>query len=129
MKTPHQIIEQIAGWAAKTPGRPAITDRMKAVTFGRLWEGVNSCADFLTRHGTAEGAAVGLLLPNRGLFVTALLSIARVGAVAVLFPTSLSAPELQRYIEMAGTRWVFAGSAHRDLILEAGGRPAPGSYG
>ncbi len=129
MKTPPQVIEQIAGWAAKTPGRPAITDRTSTIPFGQLWEDTGSCADFLTRYGVAEGAAVGLLLPNRGLFVTALLSIARVGAVAVLFPTSLSAPELQRYIEMAGTRWVLAGSAHRDLILEAGGRPAPGSYG
>jgi long-chain acyl-CoA synthetase len=128
MKTPHQIIEQIAGWAAKTPGHPAITDRMKAVTFGRLWEGVNSCADFLTRHDAAEGAAVGLLLPNRGLFVTALLSITRIGAVAVLFPTSLSATELRRYVQMTGTRWVLAGSAHRGLILDAGARPASGSH-
>lgn len=128
MTTPRRIIEQVAGWAAKTPGRPAITDRTQAVTFGRLWEDVSSCADFLTRHGVAEDAAVGLLLPNRGLFVTALLSIARVGAVAVLFPTSLSAAELRRYIEMAGTRWILAGSAHRDLILEAAGRPAPGSH-
>ena len=128
MKSPHQIIEQIAGWAAKTPGRPAITDSTKAVTFGRLWEDVSSCADFLTRHGVAEGTAVGLLLPNRGLFVTALLSIARMAAVAVLFPTSLSAPELRRYIEMAGTQWVLAGSAHRDLICDVGGRPAPMSH-
>ncbi len=128
MKTPHQIIEQIAGWAAKTPGRPAITDRMKAVTFGRLWEGVNSCADFLTQHDIARDAAVGLLLPNRGLFVTALLGIARVGAVAVLLPTSLSPAELRRYVEIAGARWVLAGSAHRDLILETGGQPALGSH-
>ncbi len=128
MTTPHQIIEQIAGWAAKTPGRPAITDRTQAVTFGRLWEDVGSCTDFLTRHDVAEDAAVGLLLPNRGLFVTSLLSIARVGAVAVLFPTSLSAAELRRYVEMAGTRLVLVGSAHRDLILDAGGQPTSGSH-
>jgi long-chain acyl-CoA synthetase len=128
MTTRRQIIEQIAGWAAKTPGRPAITDRTMTITFGRLWENVSSCADFLTRHGVAESAAVGILLPNRGSFVTALLSIARISAIAVLFPTSLSAAELQRYIEMAGTRWVLAGSAHRDLILDAGGRPAPRSH-
>ncbi len=128
MKTSHQIIEQIAGWAAQTPGRPAITDRMKAVTFGRLWEDVSSCTDFLTQHDVTEGTAVGLLLPNRGLFVTALLSIAHVGAVAVLLPTSLLGADLRRYIELAGTRWVLAGPAHRDLILDAGGRPAPGSH-
>ncbi|HEX4841903.1 MAG TPA: AMP-binding protein, partial [bacterium] len=75
MKIPREITEQIAGWAAKTPDRPAITDRTKAVTFGRLWEDVSSCADSLTRHSVAEGAAVGLLLANRGLFVTALLSM------------------------------------------------------
>lgn len=128
MKTPHQIIEQIAGWAGQTPGRPAITDRTRAVTFARLGEDLSSCAHFLTRQGVAEGTAVGLLLPNRALFVTALLSIARVGAVAVLFPTSLSAAELRGYIEMAGTRRVLVGSAHRDLILDAGGQPSSGSH-
>jgi long-chain acyl-CoA synthetase len=71
---------------------------------------------------------VGLLLPNRGLFVTALLGITRVGAVAVLLPTSLSAAELRRYVEIAGARWVLAGSAHRNLILEAGGQPTSGSH-
>ena len=128
MKTRHQIIEQIAGWAAKTPGVPAITDRTRTVTFGRLGEDISSCADFLTSHGVAKGSAVGLLLPNRALFVTALLSIARIGAVAVLFPTSLSAAELRRYVEMAGTRVVLAGSAHRDLILKAGGQPTSGNH-
>ncbi|HVH30798.1 MAG TPA: class I adenylate-forming enzyme family protein [bacterium] len=128
MKTPHQIIEQIAGWAAQTPGRPAITDCTRAVTFGRLGEDLISCADFLARHEVAKGTAVGLLLPNRTLFVTALLSIARVGAVAVLFPTSLSAAELRRYVEMAGTRQVLAGSAYQDLILDAGGQPTSGSH-
>jgi len=76
----------------------------------------------------ADGAAVGLLLPNRGLFVAAFLGIARLRAVAVLFPTSLSAVELRRYVEMAGTRVVLAGSEHRNLIVEAGGRPAPRSF-
>jgi acyl-CoA synthetase (AMP-forming)/AMP-acid ligase II len=128
MKTPHQIIEQIAGWAAKTPGRSAIMDRTKSITFGPLWDDIRSLGDFLTRTGVGEAGAVGLLLPNRGLFVTALLSLAHIGAVAVLFPTSLSAAELRRYVEMAGTRRVLAGSAHRDLLVNAGGRLTPGRY-
>jgi long-chain acyl-CoA synthetase len=128
MKTPPQIITQIAGWAARTPDRPAITDRTSTIPYGQLWEDVSSCADFFTRHDIAEDAAVGLLLPNRGLFVTALLGITRVGAVAVLLPTSLSAAELRRYVEIAGARWVLAGSAHRNLILEAGGQPTSGSH-
>ena len=66
MKIPREITEQIAGWAAKTPGRPAITDRTKAVTFGRLWEDVSSCADSLTRHGVAEGAALRRYLSTSG---------------------------------------------------------------
>jgi long-chain acyl-CoA synthetase len=128
MKTPPQIITQIAGWAARTPDRPAITDRSSTIPYAQLWEDVCSCADFLTQHDIAGDAAVGLLLPNRGLFVTALLGIARVGAVAVLLPTSLSPAELRRYVEIAGARWVLAGSAHRDLILETGGQPTSGSH-
>jgi long-chain acyl-CoA synthetase len=128
MKTPPQILTQIAGWAARTSDRPAITDRTSTIPYGQLWEDVSSCADFFTRHDIADDAAVGLLLPNRGLFVTALLGITRVGAVAVLLPTSLSAAELRRYVEIAGARWVLAGSAHRNLILEAGGQPTSGSH-
>ncbi len=128
MKTSNQIIEQIAGWATKTPNRPAITDRTKTIAYGRLWEDIGSCGDFLARHGVAEDAAVGLLMPNRELFVTALLSITQLRAVAVLFPRSLSAAELRRYVEMAGTQWVLAGAAHRALIFDAGGRPVQGGH-
>ncbi len=128
LKTSHQIIEQIAGWTAKTPGQQALTDRTGTVTFGQLWKDITSCTDLLSRHRVAEGEAVGLLLPNRGLFVTALLGITRVGAVPVLFPTSLSAADLRRYVEMARTRWVLTASAHRDLTLEAGGQPISANH-
>jgi acyl-CoA synthetase (AMP-forming)/AMP-acid ligase II len=121
----HQIIAHVARWAASTPNRPAVTDRAGTATFGRLWADAGSCAAVLAGHRVQEGEVVGLLLPNRGLFVTALLGIARMGAIAVLFPTSLSAGELRRYGEIAGARLVLAGPSHEALILEAGGRPCP----
>lgn len=129
-KPPHQILAHIAGWAATAPDRPAVTDRDGTATFGRLWAEAGSCAGLLARHGVQEGEAVGLLLPNGGPFVAALLSIARMGAIAVLFPTSLAAAELRRYGEIAGARLVLAGPTHEALIVEAGGRPCPdGSQG
>ncbi len=96
--------------------------------FGRLWEEARSCAGFLARQGVQEGEAVGLLLPNRGLFVAALLGITRMRAGAVLFPTSLAPAEVRQYGEIVGTRLILAGLTHRALLLEAGGRPGPASY-
>jgi long-chain acyl-CoA synthetase len=66
---------------------------------------------------------VGVLLSNCGLFVAVLLGVARLRAVAVLFPTSMAPAELWRYGEIAGTRVVLAGPPHRTLVLAAGGRP------
>lgn len=96
--------------------------------FGQLWRDSGTWAALLTRHGVRAGDAVGLVLPNRGQFLPILLGIARVDAVAVLFPPSLPAPDLRRYGEIAGTRLVLASAAHQTLVLEAGGRSCPDGF-
>ncbi|HVI83822.1 MAG TPA: class I adenylate-forming enzyme family protein, partial [bacterium] len=123
-----RVVALIAKWATDTPDRPAVTDRDGTITFGQLWSDSGSWAALLTRHGVRAGDAVGLVLPNRRQFVPILLGIARVDAVAVLFPPSLPAPDLRRYGEIAGTRLILTSVAHQTLVLEAGGRTCPGGF-
>lgn len=120
-----EVAERVFRWATDAPNRPAIVDRGGVVTYGRLWEEASTCAQLLTRHAVRAGNAVGLLLPNQALFVAALLSIARVGAVAVLFPTSLEAADLRRYVETAGIRLLLTGSLQSSVLADAGGHPEP----
>jgi acyl-CoA synthetase (AMP-forming)/AMP-acid ligase II len=127
MSTPR-VVAHIAKWATDTPVRPAVTDRDGTITFGQLWKDSSSWAVLLTRRGVRAGDAVGLVLLNRRQFVPILLGIAQVNAVAVLFPPSLSAPDLRRYAEIAGTRLVLASVAHQVLVLEAGGRSCPDAF-
>lgn len=122
-----EIVEQISRWATDAPGRPAIGDRVGVVTYGQVWQEASTCARILKRHAAKAGDAVGLVLPNQALFIAALLGTARIGAVAVLFPTSLEATDLQQYVETAGTRLVLTGPSHCSLLADAGGRPVPES--
>jgi acyl-CoA synthetase (AMP-forming)/AMP-acid ligase II len=123
-----RVVAHIAKWAADDPDRPAVTDRDGTIMFGQLWRDSGSWAALLARHGVREGEAVGLVLPNRKQFVPILLGIARVDAVAVLFPPALTASDLRRYGGIAGTRLVLASVAHQTLVLEAGGRSCPHGF-
>ncbi len=92
------------------------------MTFGRLWEVASACADLVAASEERKGQAVGLLLPNCALFVTALLGTARQGRAAILLPTSLTAGELRACTRVAGARIVLTRGDHRELLEAAGGR-------
>lgn len=116
------IVDEIAGRAAASPGRPAVVEPGGAVTFAQLREGIAGCAALLAALGGAEGGAVGLLLPNSARFVVALLGIASVRSAAILFPSTLTAEEVRQYCRDAGTRVVLSGPLHREVLEAAGGR-------
>src|SRR5438309_158834 len=115
------LLERINERARTSPGRPALTDGDRSVTFGRLREEITSCADFLRTCGVRGGEAVGVLLPNGIPFVAALLGIARIGGVAILLPTTLTAAELRRYCGAAGAKIVLTAAPLGRLVKAAGG--------
>ncbi|MDR7556141.1 MAG: class I adenylate-forming enzyme family protein [Armatimonadota bacterium] len=121
--SPDPIVDAIAQCAARAPWRPAVTDGTVTLTYGELWAESDVCAEVLARGGVRAGEAVGILLPNCARFVTALLAIARLRAVALLLPTTLTPAELHRYAVLAGAHVVLTGPSHRAVVLEAGGQP------
>jgi len=116
------IADEIAHWAAVSPGRVAVVDREGEVTFTRFRDGIAACADLLTALAGAAGEPVGLFLPNSARFVTALLGAASAGSPAILFPSTFTAGELRQYCQEAGTRVVLSGPGHREAVEAAGGR-------
>src|SRR5260370_4863913 len=115
------LLERINEHARTSPGRPALTDWDRSVTFGQLREEITSCADFLRASGVSPRQAVAVLLPNGIPFVAALLGIARIGGVAILLPTTLTAAELRRYCGAAGARLGLSAGPSGPLAVRSGG--------
>lgn len=116
------IVDQIEDTAVAFPGRPAVIDRDRVLTYGQLFAEVRACSDLLSTLGAGPGQAVGLLMSNATSSVAALLGTARTESAAILFPPSLPAVELRRYLFLAEINIVIAASSHRALAEAAGGR-------
>jgi len=115
------VVARIQERAREDPGRPALIDRERAITFGRLAEEIAYWADLVAAHGAVEGQAVGIMVPNRTTAVATLLGVAEVGAVAILLPPTLRAADLSEHCKQAGTRVVLS-PADRGVLEAAHGR-------
>src|SRR5690625_4259688 len=63
--------------------------------------------------GVGKGTHVGLLYPNGVAFVVGMLAAARVGAVAVPFPTFATGPELRAQLAHSDVRILLAAESYR----------------
>lgn len=82
-------------------------------------------SDELSMHGVGEGDRVALLAENSAEFVTALFSIIRLKACAVLLPAHLPGDLLAGYLEIAeiSAALIGPGLVHAELSDALGGRP------
>ena len=72
------------------------------LTYAALNERVAGLAGGLARRGVVAGDRVALLLGNRVEFVTMLLAILRIGAIAVPMGTRLQTPEIAYIVQHSG---------------------------
>ena len=63
--------------------------------------------------GAGKGTHVGLLYPNGGEFVVAMLAATRIGAVAIPYPTFATATELRRQLAHSDTAILLATASYR----------------
>ncbi len=87
----------VAGVAASDPGRVAVVDGDRAVTFEELDRRANGAAVRLAELGVAPGDPVGMRLGNRAEWFIASHAIARLGAMFVPISPRLT-PEETAYI-------------------------------
>lgn len=108
--------------ARSFPGRPAVLERDRVLTFEGLYEELRACSDLLSTHGAGPGQAIALLMSNSTTSIVGLLGTARTESAAILFPSTLPAAELRRYCRDTGIRIVLSPFTHRYLVEAAGGR-------
>lgn len=96
-----QILEQRA---RETPGREALCDARRRVTYGQLWSEVRRFAEFLRRQGVQRGDVVTLQLPNRIEFPVVFYSLELIGAIANKISADFRAVEVDYILRFSKSR-------------------------
>jgi acyl-CoA synthetase (AMP-forming)/AMP-acid ligase II len=89
------IGESLPRNAEHFPGKRAIVDAHRAVTYRELHERTNRLANYLLAHGVAKGDLVGLSCGSRAEHFEALFAAAKIGAIAVPFDFNWSTQECE----------------------------------
>ena len=105
--------------ASRSPGRTALIDDDRAVTYGELVRRSEQQAAVL-RTDLSPGDRVGLLARNHIGFVEAAVAIATVGADAVLMNTGLSGPQMATLAQKLGLRLLLHDAEFAGVVAAAG---------
>jgi non-ribosomal peptide synthetase component E (peptide arylation enzyme) len=90
--------------ALKTPGREAMADDRRRVTYGTLWSEVKRFAEFLRCQGVKRGDVVTLQLPNRIEFPVVFFSLELIGAVANKISADFRAVEVEYILKFSNSK-------------------------
>jgi acyl-CoA synthetase (AMP-forming)/AMP-acid ligase II len=96
-----ELLEQRA---RATPGREALSDARRRITYGALWGEVRRFAEFLRRQGVRPGDVVTLQLPNRIEFPVVFYSLELIGAVANKISADFRATEVEYILRFSKSR-------------------------
>jgi long-chain acyl-CoA synthetase len=98
---------------ARFPGKTALVDGGREMTFGELEERSNSCARGLTGLGVRKGDRAALLMPNSAEFEIIFYGGLKAGAVITALNPSYKEEEVRYQIEDSGAKVLFV---HTSLI-------------
>jgi acyl-CoA synthetase (AMP-forming)/AMP-acid ligase II len=96
-----ELLEQRA---RATPGREALSDARRRITYGALWGEVRRFAEFLRRQGVRPGDVVTLQLPNRIEFPVVFYALELIGAVANKISADFRATEVEYILRFSKSR-------------------------
>ena len=103
--------------AAKYPDRTAIMTREKDYTYSQLDKAVDLTARRLLALGIKRGDHIGVLCETEPVMIILFYALARIGAVSVLYNTSLKADELASLVDRSDTKIMLAGDGYKDVIF------------
>lgn len=89
------VVHQIAEIATNRPTARAVATAKSEVTYGDLWEQVNSLASHYKSEGIGRGDRVGVMVPRSIEMIVAILAVLRAGAAYVPLDPSYPRPHLQ----------------------------------
>ena len=90
--------------AAKYPDRPALKTREQLWTYRQLDDAADLMARRLLAVGIKHGDHVGVLCETEPVTIILFYALARIGAINILFNTSLKADELAPLVNRSDTR-------------------------
>jgi long-chain acyl-CoA synthetase len=105
------LTELLYASAQAFPGRVALREGDRKLTYEDLVQRVERLAHGLAGRGVRPGDSVALVLPSGSDFVTAYFAIAGLGASVVPLNPAYKRPELEACLRACGVRSVIAGAA------------------
>jgi acyl-CoA synthetase (AMP-forming)/AMP-acid ligase II len=104
----------VARHAARFPGRVALAEGDRSVTYAELDERTNRLAGSLRLRGLTSGDRIALITDNRWECAEIMVSAAKAGLVFVPLDFRLDDDAVRQLLTHSGARAVVAGSSHRD---------------
>lgn len=119
----HAAGSTVAGlFAAKArlhPGRVALEQGARRLTYAQLDERAGRLAAVLAARGVMHGERVAILSENRAEYLELFLAAARLGVIVACQNWRLTPPELAHCLELVEPRLVLASPRHADKLREA----------
>jgi len=101
--------------AEKYADRPAVKTRIKTLTYKEFDANVDMKARRLLSCGIKKGTHVGVLCEASPRLITLYYALARIGAVAVMFNTSLGEAELTSLINRSDSTVMIIGDGYKEI--------------
>lgn len=108
------VYEAFARSVEKFPDNKALTYLENSFTYKDLDAKVNEFAGKFLNLGVKKGVHVGLWCGNEPNFVITVLALSKIGAVAILFNTSLHKKELFKLVEATDVEFLVIGDGYKD---------------
>src|SRR5689334_3737314 len=114
-EAPRNLADLVARAAAAQPGKPALIDGDRRLTWGEFEQAVDRFAAGVAARSLSPGARVGLLLPNSIEFAVAYFGVLRAGLVALPLNTAYTADELGYQLADSSAALVVTDAERVDL--------------
>ena len=111
--TIYELIERSAG---EYPGNCALDYFGKSVSYSGLISEIKKCAGALKAAGVKRGDAVSICLPNTPEAVYLFYAVNMIGGVANMIHPMSAENEIVRFVELTGSRLIFAVDLIADKI-------------
>jgi acyl-CoA synthetase (AMP-forming)/AMP-acid ligase II len=105
-----------AAQARLYPGRPAIEQGSRRLSYRELDERVNRTANVLAALGIGRGERIAVLSENRSEYLEIQLAAAKLGAIVACQNWRLSARELQHCLDLVEPRVLIASARHSGTL-------------